>query len=195
MIKDVPDYQWYHGCSPTASANLVGYWSQYYNNLLGDNETTKQLIDNLAKMMGTAKDDSTSISNMAPGFKKYWKSRGYDVESENYTKPTFEKYKKEIDSDRPMLVNTQDDLIFGNHTMTGVGYIHSYIPELNETYRAITVHDTWKSTPEDVTIDFDNLANSISSFVTVNPSNINQKLFNFKRKQSKSNITGGVVDL
>ena len=26
VLDYVPSYNWYHGCSPTASANIMGYW-------------------------------------------------------------------------------------------------------------------------------------------------------------------------
>ncbi|WJE55588.1 PA14 domain-containing protein (plasmid) [Bacillus cereus] len=191
-IKDVPDYQWYRGCSPTAIANLVTYWSQYYNNLLRDNETPHQLINNLGDMMGTDKNKGqTQQSKMAPGIQQYWKSRGYNVETQYDTQPTYDKLKKEIDSDRPIIVNIINDLLFGDHTVTGVGYLEAYIPELNETYKDITVHDTWDSTPVDVTLSYDQIAKNITSYITVNPSKIDPKLFNFKEKTTNAHYNWG----
>ncbi|EFI65118.1 S-layer homology domain-containing protein [Bacillus anthracis] len=193
-IKDVPDYQWYHGCSPTAIANLVSYWSQYYNNLFRDNETSDQLIDNLADAIGTDKGTGADTNGvkyatwpqkMAPGIKQYWKTRGYDVETQYDTNPTYEKFQKEIDEDRPIIVNFTNNLYFNDHTVTGVGYMQAYIPELNETYKDITVHDTWDSTPIDVTLSFDEVAKSISDYIIVNPSKIDRKLFNFKKKMEQ----------
>ncbi|MBL3741174.1 S-layer homology domain-containing protein [Bacillus cereus] len=187
FIKDVPDYQWYRGCTPTVAANLVAYWSQYYNNLLSDNETTHQLIDNLGDVMGTDRTKGeTPQSKMAPGIQQYWKTRGYDVETQYDINPTFEKYKKEIDSDRPILVNIINDPTFGNHTVIGVGYMDFNLPELNETYRDITVHDAWWNTPVDVTIDFNAVVkDKDSSYIMVNPSKIDRKLFNFKKKMEQ----------
>jgi hypothetical protein len=34
VLDYVPSYNWYHGCSPTASANIMGYWDLHgYDNL------------------------------------------------------------------------------------------------------------------------------------------------------------------
>ena len=34
VIEKVPSYRWYHGCSPTAAANIMGYWDlNGYGNL------------------------------------------------------------------------------------------------------------------------------------------------------------------
>ncbi|PFM62723.1 galactose oxidase [Bacillus cereus] len=199
-IKDVPDYQWYHGCSPTAIANLVSYWAQYYNNLFRDNETSNQLIDNLGDAIGTDKGTGADTNGkpyatwpqkMAPGIKQYWKTRGYDVETQYDTNPTYEKFQKEIDEDRPIIVNFNKNLYFGDHTVTGVGYMQAYIPELNETYKDITVHDTWDSTPIDVTLSFEEVAKNITDYIIVNPSKIDKKFFNFKKKTEQVHYNWG----
>lgn len=192
LINNVPDYQWYRGCSPTAIANLVAYWSQYYNNLLRDDETPHQLIDNLGDMMGTDKNKgATEQSKMAPGIQQYWKSRGYNVETQYDTQPTYEKFKKEIDLDRPIIVNLNNDSTFSDHTVTGVGYMDIYIPELNETNRDITVHDTWYNTPVDVIVNFDQIEKNITDYITVNPSKIDPKLLNFKMKTEQVHYNWG----
>lgn len=34
LLDNVPSYNWYHGCSPTAAANILGYWDlKGYDNL------------------------------------------------------------------------------------------------------------------------------------------------------------------
>ncbi|HFJ9280769.1 TPA: S-layer homology domain-containing protein [Bacillus cereus] len=169
-ISNVPDYTWYHGCSPTAIANLVAYWGQHgYDNLFRSNETSNQLIDNLGAAMGTDSAGSTIESRMKPGLEQYFQSRGYNPVIGYDEKPTYEKYIKEIDSDRPIIINTLEEPYYGNHTMTGIGYMQLYLPETNENYRDIVVHDTWSDSPTDAYVNYDKSAKYFSSYITVTP--------------------------
>ncbi|MGR5991931.1 hypothetical protein ACT7C6_27250 [Bacillus paranthracis] len=60
-ISNVPDYNWYRGCSPTAIGNVVAYWGQNgYSNLIS-NKAEKQLIDKLGDAMGTTPAKRTPI--------------------------------------------------------------------------------------------------------------------------------------
>ncbi|MDA2385732.1 PA14 domain-containing protein [Bacillus cereus] len=174
---DVPDYTWYKGCTPTAVGNLVAYWSQQgFNDLLKNNETPNQLIENLAILMKTDNGSGergvpygTVVTEIAPGVKNYWNSRGYYPETKYDENPTYEKYKKEIDGGRPIIITTVKNKIYDVHSITGVGYEELYIADLNEKYRTIIVHDTWPSTPVDVSLDYDEHLASFHDFITVNP--------------------------
>ncbi|HDR7700301.1 C39 family peptidase [Bacillus toyonensis] len=176
---DVPDYDWYIGCSPTAIANLVAYWSQNgFPNLFKKNETSNQLIDNLATLMetdrGTGKDTNGILHGtwplkMAPGIKKYWNDRGYSPETIYDDEISYEKYKGEIDAKRPIVINTRKDVMYSDHTITGVGYEELYIADMNERYRTLIVHDTWNGTPVDAVIDFDEHKKTLESFIIVKP--------------------------
>lgn len=194
---DVPDYNWYIGCSPTAIANLVAYWSQNgFDNLFKKSETSNQLIDNLATIMetdrGTGKDTNGVLHGtwpykMAPGIKKYWNDRGYYPETIYDDKVSYETYKKEIDASHPIVINTRQDVLYKDHTITGVGYEELYIADLNERYRTLIVHDTWgDATPVDAVIDFDEHKKSLESFIIVNPTAngwVTDKIYQEESKQ------------
>ncbi|PEJ23251.1 hypothetical protein CN887_21335 [Bacillus pseudomycoides] len=182
-IENVPDYTWYRGCSPTAFANIFDYWSQHgFYNLLKKTESSNQLIDKIGDDMGTTKGTrspdgseikggATLVSNMVPGIKKYWNNRGYYPEPEYIQKPTFKKYKQEINSNRPLILNIDEGSPFFEkpHSITGVGYEELYIADLNERYENVIVHDTWANTPLDVTLDYNEYSKYIYSFVTIKP--------------------------
>uniref|UniRef100_UPI0020CF8721 S-layer homology domain-containing protein n=1 Tax=Bacillus thuringiensis TaxID=1428 RepID=UPI0020CF8721 len=178
-IQNVPDYTWYRGCTPTAFANVVGYWDQNgYGNLIKDNENTKQIIDLIGDDMDTDRGTGeftagvkfgTWPSKMAPGIKKYFNSRGYNPEVVYDETPTYEEYKKELDAERPIIIGLRNNSIYSDHTITGVGYESMYIPEINEDYKDLIVHDTWDTTPVDVRINYNQNRNSIESFITLTP--------------------------
>ncbi|MGE8016708.1 S-layer homology domain-containing protein [Bacillus mycoides] len=187
QIQNVPDYNWYRGCAPTAIGNIVAYWGQNgYNNLIS-NKAEKQVIDKLADLMGTTpakrtpikrgdqivqyiiEGGSTHITDMGPGIKKYFNDVGYNPEVFLDRTPTYEEYTKEIDAGRPIILNTQNHIYYANHSITGVGYQQLYIPELNEEYTDLTVHDTWDITPVDVMLSYNQYRENIDSFVTVTP--------------------------
>ncbi|MGE8016709.1 S-layer homology domain-containing protein [Bacillus mycoides] len=186
-ISNVPDYNWYRGCSPTAIGNVVAYWGQNgYSNLIS-NKAEKQVIDKLADAMGTTPAKRTPVlkgsqivsyivegggtytTAMAPGIKKYFNDVGYNPEVSLDETPTYEEYTKEIDAGRPIVINTQNHILYDNHTVTGVGYQQIYIPELNEDYTDLTIHDTWNITPVDVTLSYNQYKESIESYVLLTP--------------------------
>lgn len=187
-IYNVRDFAWYRGCTPTAVANVVAYWAypwayprSRFPNLFKSNESAYQLIDNLGDYMKTTsavrgpdgkvieEGGFTYYKDMVPGIKKYWDSRGYPVESELVTSPTYEKFKNEINGLRPIVITTQIHPMYKNHSMTGVGYEELYNADLNEKYQNIIVHDTWTQTPVDVMLDYNEHASYFYSFLTINP--------------------------
>ncbi|MGW5955888.1 S-layer homology domain-containing protein [Bacillus mycoides] len=180
-IKDVPDYVWYRGCSPTAFANIVAYWSKQVFPNLHTSNNDHQLIDDLGDdmktMSGYRSPDGKLIdgggtyeTNMVPGINQYFKSRGYTVFSEYMLSPTYEKYKNEIDGGRPLAVNIHGHSMYKDHTVTGVAYEELHILDLNEKYQNVIFHDTWTPvTPVEVMLDYNEISKYISSFVTINP--------------------------
>ena len=47
-LSDVPAYNWYHGCSPTAAASVIGYWDLHgYQNLFTASATDVYLTANV----------------------------------------------------------------------------------------------------------------------------------------------------
>ncbi|MGW5955889.1 S-layer homology domain-containing protein [Bacillus mycoides] len=181
-INNVPDYTWYKGYTPTATANIVSYWAQNgFPNLLQSYEGSNQLIENLAKDMGTVQGyrspdgkvsgGQTEMSKIVPGLNKYWNYRGYDVSAELNGTPSYEKYKKEINAGRPIIINTLKHFMYKDHSMTGIGFEELYMSEFNEKLTNIVIHDTWDETPVEIMLDYNESSKYISSFVTINPFN------------------------
>ncbi|PEO52056.1 C39 family peptidase [Bacillus pseudomycoides] len=170
IINDVPDYQWYRGCSPTSIANIISYWDKHgYNNLVKDNETTNTLIDNIGNDVKTNEKGSTLIRNYMPGIRKYWNERGYYPKIVTDDKPTYDKYIKEIDANRPILISLQNHPFYENHAIAGVGYQQFYIPELNEDFKDIILRDTWPGTPIDTYYSFNESSKYIFGYTIINP--------------------------
>ncbi|AFQ19743.1 putative S-layer protein (plasmid) [Bacillus thuringiensis HD-771] len=182
IIKDVPDYTWFVGCVPTAIANIVVYWSKNgFPNLLKSNETSDWLIDTLGTMMGTDRGTGESTGGVkygtytdriAPALQIYWNNRGYsslDFEYSEYEKIKFDTIKRELDSGRPYGISITKHNLYKDHYLTGIGYEELIIPDLNEIYQTLIVHDTWDTTPEDVYLDYNELINAIDSYLLINP--------------------------
>ncbi|MDA2518627.1 S-layer homology domain-containing protein [Bacillus sp. 22475] len=181
-IENVPDYMWYRGCTPTAVANVIVYWSnQNFPNLFNiRTEYVNSLIDRLAEVMhttdvvvepdGRRTGGATYFRDMVPGIEKYWNSHGYPVIAEFVASPTFEQYKNEIKGGRPILLNTKEHPTYINHNLTGIAYEEVYIADLNEKFQNMVVRDTWSpETPAEVRLDYKESAPYLDSAVTVNP--------------------------
>ncbi|PGA79394.1 hypothetical protein COL91_28225 [Bacillus pseudomycoides] len=180
LIQNVPDNQWEIGCTPTATSNIVEYWDKHgYDNLVRNNETTYQVIKKLGKHMktvpgvklpGRAQGGGTYVRDMVPGIKQYWNERGYYPEVNLDTTPTYEEYTKEIDAGRPILLTIMGEPFYTNHSVTGVGYEQMYIPEINEDFKNLVLHDTWEDTPVDAYLSYNDSKQYIDSTITINPS-------------------------
>ncbi|MFC1510293.1 PEP-CTERM sorting domain-containing protein [Candidatus Omnitrophota bacterium] len=65
LITDVPSYNWYHGCGPTAVASVIGYYDLHnYDNLFNvsgwdDVRLTANVQDEISSPAHNAKYDST----------------------------------------------------------------------------------------------------------------------------------------
>ena len=47
VINDVPSYEWYHGCGPTAAGMIIGYWDAHgYDNLITAGDGTNSWATN-----------------------------------------------------------------------------------------------------------------------------------------------------
>lgn len=72
IINHVPSYQWYHGCSPTASASILGYWDlNGYGNLFDaegweDVRRTRNVMDHISSPAHNAKYDSNPDNSGLP---------------------------------------------------------------------------------------------------------------------------------
>ncbi len=162
------EYQWYRGCSPTASAMVLGYWDTHgYPNFPSGNT----LIDELATAMGTG---SSWPFNGATW--PFWIDNGIETVARNHGYTTFdaientwlwgdhfEEMASEIDSVRPFVLSMAGGgaavgkpTAYGSHSVTGVGYvrgIQNYItiqPDTLAVPSKSILRDgkqTWQATP------------------------------------------------
>src|SRR5208337_1807183 len=153
-IYDVPYYAWYRGCSPTASAMVLGYWDSHgYPNY----PTGNTLIDELANAMGTGStwpfDGATWPLWIDNGIETVAVNHGYSsldsVENIWLYGDHFDEMATEVDAGRPFVLSMAaggaavgKPTAYGYHSVTGVGYVRTTI----QNY--LTIHDTWNSLPD-----------------------------------------------
>ncbi|MGY1423294.1 S-layer homology domain-containing protein [Bacillus cereus] len=179
-ILDVPDYTWYVGCTPTAIANIVSYWAENgFPNLHKRTETANQLIDRLGNLMETDRGTGETTEGVLfgtwphkikPALEKYWKDRGYTAEISWVVEPlSYSAVQKEINAGRPIGLGVQNHPIYTSHHITLVGYEELIIPDLNESYHTVIIHDTWNTTPKDVYLDYEDNIQYLNHYTTINP--------------------------
>ncbi len=168
-IYNIPFYYWYRGCSPTASAMVLGYWDAYheYFDQLVSGSNYWALIDSLANAMGTGSDGGTSRGNIGPGIEYVADTvHGYDFDTVSSgtgyytTVGTTDSHwgwiTGEIDVGRPLIWSVFDYTVPSgqsnagnevNHSVTVVGYkkvTESHWYWLFTRWECFaTVHNTW----------------------------------------------------
>jgi hypothetical protein len=162
LIEGMPDwnqfwgsYGCYSGCAPTAGTNVVGYWDSHgYGNLI-DGGNWQAAVDEMRNRMGTEctadGGGSTNVGNISPGINSYAGAHGYSFASEMWCNgcsvtPSYDRYRGQIDADRPLVVDVIGHSQYGNHSVAGVGY------ETNGSY--MIIHDNWSSTAQDVYLHY-----------------------------------------
>ena len=162
LISGVPDwnqfwgsYGCWSGCSPTSAVNAMGYWdNQGYGNLISGGDW-QGAVNEMRTHMGTwctpDGGGATYVNNISPGMSSYAQAHGYTFASELWcdgcaTFPTYDRYRGEIDANRPPVVTVIGHSTYGNHSVTGVGY------ETSGSY--LIVHDNWSSTGENVYLQY-----------------------------------------
>jgi len=152
-IYDVPFYQWYLGCSPTAAGMVLGYWSSHgYPNL----PTGTTLINELSTAMGTGStwplNGVTWPIFIDDGIETVARNHGYPsfdgVENIWLYGDHFGEMASEVDAQRPFVLSMAaagtavgEPTAYGYHSVTGVGYVRGAV----QNY--ITIHDTWNNPP------------------------------------------------
>lgn len=142
---NVPYYFWYRGCSPTAAAMVLDYWSrnQGYSNI-PDTSDGHQLIDLLANAMGTSStwpnDGATWPWNIAWGIITVCQNCGYT----GFTAPTnlpltWDNVVTEVNANHPFVLSMANSPQYGYHSVATVGY---YIGGT----QYVIIHDTWSQT-------------------------------------------------
>ena len=145
-ISGVPNYPWYHGCSPTAAGMVLGYWDShgYPNFPIGpDGET---LIGELADAMGTnwPGNGATWPSKIDNGIEEVCENHGYsNFDASNDYWMTWNEVKDEVDASKPFVISmlhggtgSGQSQPYGDHSVTALGY-----SDYDEDY--VFIHDTW----------------------------------------------------
>ncbi|ADI73980.1 conserved hypothetical protein [Methanohalobium evestigatum Z-7303] len=142
-IDGVPAYEWYKGCSPTASAMVLGYWKN--NGYPGFPEEIT-LIEELANAMGTSNwpEGTTWPIEIDNGIEEVCDNHGYnnfDANNDYYV--SWNEVINNVNSDEPFVINmlsggtgSGHSQPYGEHSVTCVGYSDN-----TEDY--IFIHDTW----------------------------------------------------
>ena len=146
-IYDVPYYQWYRGCSPTAAAMVLGYWQSHgYPSY----PTGSTLIDELANAMGTSGTwpftGATFPLFIDDGIETVAANHGYSglnsIENIWFNTDHFTDMAAEINAGRPFVLSMygggaalgKPDT-YDEHSVTVIGYVGSL-----QNY--LTIHDT-----------------------------------------------------
>jgi hypothetical protein len=165
-ITGVPDFDWSYGCSPSAGADVLGYWDAHGYDLLIDyyfdrwdplEGETDHNVPNVQRELSIAmKTDSvtnggTYLSDMGPGIRMVCNHPDY---GNNYGFSDYTDYDqslgyliKEINLGYPAVWNVFSHPTYTNHSMCAMGW-----GPPDTTY--ICLHDTWSSTPVEVLVNW-----------------------------------------
>lgn len=148
------------GCAPTAAANIMLYWDAHDYPALTEDFTDEELVYELRQAMGTFYDSSTGMSptpvnNISPGMEEFAHSVGYEDASAGYLDETWEDYKYGITEVGPNVISFEDQTYYGDHAVTGNGWIEYYYDGSCAGHRYMRATDNVYSTPKNVYIAWD----------------------------------------
>jgi hypothetical protein len=164
-ISGVPDFDWSYGCSPSAAADVLGYWDangyplliDYYFNRYDPLEMEWDYnVPNVQQQLSWAMHTdstagSTSISNIGPGMRTVCNHPDYqnDYGFNDYTDydQSLGYLINELNLGYPAVWNVISHPTYGNHSMCAMGWGP---PDTNY----ICLHDTWSSTPVEVVVNW-----------------------------------------
>ena len=165
-IEGVPDYQWSYGCSPTASAMLLGYWDAHRYPRLVDyyfdhydvilQETVKNVPNcqkelAIAMATDTIETGGTYVFNIASGTQSVCNDPEWNNNYNFVCKNLYENHDKLI-----QMINAYHPVhwvlighpTYQNHSVCAMGW-----GPPDPDY--ICIHDTWETTPEEIVIAYD----------------------------------------
>ncbi|ABE51510.1 C39 family peptidase [Methanococcoides burtonii] len=161
-IAGVPYYDYYLGCTPTAAANVLGYWEGGSYSSLPEGDT---LISELATEMYTDSDGVTYTPLIDDGIEDVCSNHGYnnfDATNDYYL--SWSEVKSEIDSSRPFMINMNSGGLasgrtqaYGQHSVACTGYLDS-------TTDYVILHDGWSGTDDHYLI-FGNWGVAVATWV------------------------------
>jgi hypothetical protein len=170
-ITGVPDFDWSYGCSPSAGADVLGYWDAHGYDLLIDyyfrrydplegewdyNVPNVQRELSIAMKTDSVSTGGTYLSDMGPGIRMVCNHPDY---GNNYGFEDYTDYDQslgylinEIRLGYPAVWNVFSHPTYTNHSMCAMGW-----GPPDTTY--ICVHDTWSSTPVEVLVNWNGWSN------------------------------------
>ncbi|PFT30398.1 hypothetical protein [Bacillus cereus] len=160
-----------NGAITDTLANIVIYWTyKGYPNLNQNHENYDFIHDNLNKLV---KNDS---SIAVKGLKEYFSSIGkYPLTVNEYSSrgqngisnaELFNKYKAEINANRPVWLNTMQHPFYENTALTGTGYEEIYDPSTKQWHRVAVVHDTNSATTlRDIYVTWDSTFTDVKAII------------------------------
>ncbi len=164
-ITGVSDFDWSYGCSPSAAADVLGYWDangypllidytfNRYDPLEGEwDYNVPNVQQQLSWAMHTdSTQGSTSISNIGTGIRTVCNHPDYQ---NNYGFTDYTDFDQslsylinELNLGYPAVWNVISHPTYGNHSMCAMGWGP---PDTNY----ICLHDTWSSTPVEVVVNW-----------------------------------------
>jgi hypothetical protein len=152
------------GCSPTAAADIMGYWQ--FNGY--PNMGHSQMVFDLRTAMGTTNNykstcncypGATSESSITSGMQQYARGRGYATSTATtISSPSYSTMKTEVANNRPALLDLYGQTYYGGtdgaHTVTLVGYREYFYSGSSFGHQFMTIHDNWNSTPNELYVAY-----------------------------------------
>lgn len=169
-ITGVSDFDWSYGCSPSAAADVLGYWyangyplliDYYFNRwdpLEGEwDYNVPNVQQQLSWAMHTdSTTGGTSLGDIGPGTRTVCNHPDYQ---NNYGFSDYTDYNQnlgylinEVRLGYPAIWNVFSHPNYGNHSMCAMGW-----GPPDTTY--ICLHDTWSSTPVEVLVNWNGWSN------------------------------------
>lgn len=160
------------GCGPVSAINLIKFWdSNGYPNLVTSNDTKQSMYNKLYNYMGSfvvpnsGGQVATLPMDYIPGIYGYLEDKGYSITGiirEYLNKADYSILKNEVDNRRPGTILYNDNLTYGLHYVTFVGY-SQYI-DISANYYII--HDLWSTSNVYRSWDYDIDSNYIWKMYT-----------------------------
>jgi len=210
-ITGVPDFDWSYGCSPTAGADVLGYWNAHGYDLLIDyyfdrwdpleyewDYNVPNVQQQLSWAMNTdSSTGGTYLSDMGPGIRMVCNHPDYE---NNYGFEDYTDYDQslgylinEIRLGYPAVWNVFSHPYYGNHSICAMGW-----GPPDTTY--ICIHDTWSSTPEEMLVNWHGWSNdrytvavrpgsaSVYSYDNIHATNASMNITNYGAIGDETNL-------
>ncbi len=140
-ISGVPNWPWYHGCSPTSAGMVLGYWASHGYPSFPTDHNGQTLIGSLATAMGTQwpGNGETWPWNIPSGVTTVCRNYGYShFTATNYFLLTWSDVVAEVSNNYPFVLSMHASTAYGEHSVAAIGYYYNGREQ-------VIIHDTWSS--------------------------------------------------